>query len=318
MESADEQKSTTQMERQKNIEKMQERPTSVSRVAAMSSAKQSIRLKYMKKGMISSNSDKPSGYFQQNTQDDIRKLLKKYDKDQCGVLDPHEMLNLHKELLNKRGDVIKWTILFSALLIVLIINIFANFGFSFLAIQLYKDITIHEDSGFLQNYKTGSNAILGTSSAIIEIPLAYIPLLDVNVINRLHHVSFTAIALTLNNTSDDINANVVLSGFYPTLHYGMDITGFQIVNETSVLLLGPRQENLLIDSGTVLVWGLPGMAVGDVSRVCPGINDPSHARCSVVTTTDIDLTKLSARAAQIKTLASSSSVSVSNICKTTV
>eukprot|EP01041_Mallomonas_annulata_P002603 gene2603-5093_t len=245
----------------------------------------------------------------ETVRDLISHYMKNFSSSRDGVLDMNDIYHMHNILLSRDQEIhiLKKRSLF--LVVFLLISFGLNFVMSIVAVKLLKSTTVAHD--YLVNFKD-NNHIVSTSDATKNIPLALLPLAGHHIVDNVKHVSFLALHV-------NFIKNSISPGFVEKVKFGMDVSSYFYFNETSVLLLGPRQENLLIDSGTVLVWGLPGMAVGDVSRVCPGINDPSHARCFVVTTTDIDLTKLSARAAQIKTstLASSfisSSVSMFTSC----
>ena len=79
----------------------------------------------------------------------------------------------------------------------------------------------------------------------------------------------------------------------------MTVSGYHYVNETSVVLLGPGEMRLSILGGTVVVSGLVGQAPDTVALVCPGLTEDSHASCSILNLSDIDVGSLEQRATEL-------------------
>lgn len=227
--------------------------------------------------------------FRDNTQKrlaQVETLLKQYDVNGDGQLGPEEILDMHDHLRKSKlmkNNMIKASIV---LVVLMCFSVVANFGIEIWADIISKDVTIKG-----RDLTTVNNLhVVATSAAQANIPLALLPLAGINVVDKVTHVQFTA----LNISVADINSASWSPLFttFPRLLIGMDVASYEYYNETTVVLRGFNNETVLIRHGSVYVSGLVNMSPSAVVPVCPGLQDSSYAVCSLTSTNDVDTQSL--------------------------
>lgn len=216
----------------------------------------------------------------------VEVLLKQYDSNNDGRLGAEEILEMHEHL--RKTKTLKHNFIKASfiLFVLLFIAAAANFGIQIWACLLTKDVTLQESA----LTKVHSSSIVATSSAHVNIPLALLPLAGISVLDKLIRVQFTALNVSL---SDIAMGSAYVT--YPTLVVGMEVASYQYFNETTVVLKGRNDEMVLVQQGLVSCWGLVNMSPDATAPVCPGLQDSSHAVCSLVTANDVDTQGLRAR-----------------------
>lgn len=231
----------------------------------------------------------------------IKKMISKYDKDGSGTLDVREIigakgiLKMHDELLNVDQDKSRWGWTILGLFVFLILSITSNFGVAYVANQLLKEVKYSGGSNMVST--TDGNTVIGTRSSTVNVPLSLLPLVGIKVVDQLQHLQFSALGVTITNGP--------MAGYYNTLKCGMKVKSYQYIDETNMNIIGSGSERLKISNGHVSASGFFGMDPGSVIDVCPGLGDSSHARCSMLYLSDVDINAIMARAAQLGLISSS-------------
>lgn len=238
----------------------------------------------------------------------IKEMMDTYDTDKDGVLEAHEILKMHDELFEHKSESKFWITSIAILLFALVISVGCNLGTAYFANSLYQETKVNKDS--IMTSVIDRNAVVSTSTATVNIPLALLPLAGVSVIDQIQHLQFSA--LNVNMTSGPQAGRI-----YDILQVGMDVLSYQLFNETSMLMIGPGSGKLRIDFGQVTASGLDGVKAGVAVDVCPGLGDPSHAKCSMLYLNDVDVNALAARARTLGMLPASGSRRLQVVCSPT-
>lgn len=232
----------------------------------------------------------------------INKMIAKYDFDGSGSLDIKEIIGakgiiqMHDELLKLDKETFRWGWILLALSIFLIFGIFSNLGVAYIANQISKEVKYSGVSKMISN--SDGNTVVGTTSATVNVPLALLPLVGPNVVDQLQHVQFTALGVP-------ISRGPMAGRYYNTIRMGMKVNSYQYIDETNMIIIGSGSERLKISNGHVSASGFFGMDLTDTVTVCPGLEDASHARCSILYLSDVKLDAIIAKAVRLGIISSS-------------
>ena len=219
--------------------------------------------------------------------DAIRQMMIEDLPDKDGIFNAASIVRIHGKLLEREQENNHLLRTIVVVVLFLILSAVFNYGMFVSAVDVFKSTTVSSNN-ILLKYRDETK-IVSTAKATTNLPIAFIPLAGLNVVNNIRHVGFTIL--------DSVFTNKFFEpGFASKTLVGMDISGYVYFNETTALMLGENNEKLLIDYGHVFVWDFDGLVPGELAAVCPGILESSKGICSLVETSDVNLNDIFAKA----------------------